>query len=89
MCAGGAHRTHAVHSLVGKVNSGVLLIDLSQLTVDFQTSRVLASLLLDRCCGSDRWSFFVKQVAYGFVRVAIEAMCRPIRNLTTMKVTCF
>lgn len=26
------------------------------------------------------------QVAYGFVRVANEAMCRPIRNLTTMKV---
>lgn len=26
------------------------------------------------------------QVAYGFIRVANEAMCRPIRNLTTMKV---
>ncbi|CAM9536473.1 unnamed protein product [Pylaiella littoralis] len=25
-------------------------------------------------------------VAYGFIRVANEAMCRPIRNLTTMKV---
>ncbi|CAN0213836.1 unnamed protein product [Ectocarpus fasciculatus] len=24
-------------------------------------------------------------VAYGFIRVANEAMCRPIRNLTTMK----
>ncbi|CAN0226681.1 unnamed protein product, partial [Laminaria digitata] len=25
------------------------------------------------------------KVAYGFIRVANEAMCRPIRNLTTMK----
>ncbi|CAN0130118.1 unnamed protein product, partial [Discosporangium mesarthrocarpum] len=25
------------------------------------------------------------EVAYGFIRVANEAMCRPIRNLTTMK----
>lgn len=27
----------------------------------------------------------VDEVAYGFIRVATEAMCRPIRNLTTMK----
>lgn len=27
-----------------------------------------------------------EEVAHGFLRVAIEAMCRPIRNLTTMKV---
>jgi 5-oxoprolinase (ATP-hydrolysing) len=27
----------------------------------------------------------VDEVAYGFIRVAIEAMARPIRNLTTMK----
>lgn len=27
----------------------------------------------------------VDEVAYGFIRVANEAMCRPIRNLTTMK----
>ena len=27
----------------------------------------------------------VDEVAYGFVRVANEAMCRPIRNLTTMR----
>jgi N-methylhydantoinase A/oxoprolinase/acetone carboxylase beta subunit len=27
-----------------------------------------------------------EEVAAGFLRVAIEAMCRPIRNLTTMKV---
>jgi Hydantoinase/oxoprolinase len=27
-----------------------------------------------------------EEVAYGFLIVAIEAMCRPIRNLTTMKV---
>jgi len=27
----------------------------------------------------------VEEVAYGFVRVANEAMCRPIRNLTTMR----
>ncbi|KAG5187249.1 Hydantoinase B/oxoprolinase-domain-containing protein [Tribonema minus] len=26
-----------------------------------------------------------EEVAHGFLRVAIEAMCRPIRNLTTMK----
>lgn len=26
-----------------------------------------------------------EEVAYGFLQVAIEAMCRPIRNLTTMK----
>ena len=29
--------------------------------------------------------YSVDEVAYGFVRVANEAMCRPIRNLTTMK----
>ena len=29
--------------------------------------------------------YAVDEVAYGFVRVANEAMCRPIRNLTTMK----
>jgi hypothetical protein len=27
----------------------------------------------------------VDEVAYGFLRVANEAMCRPIRNLTTMR----
>jgi hypothetical protein len=27
----------------------------------------------------------VDEVAYGFIRVANEAMCRPIRNLTTMR----
>lgn len=29
---------------------------------------------------------FYLKVAYGLIRVANEAMCRPIRNLTTMKV---
>lgn len=29
--------------------------------------------------------YTVDEVAYGFVRVANEAMARPIRNLTTMK----
>jgi 5-oxoprolinase (ATP-hydrolysing) len=33
--------------------------------------------------GSQRYS--VEEVAYGFIRVANEAMARPIRNLTTMK----
>lgn len=30
--------------------------------------------------------YSIRKVAYGFIRVANEAMCRPIRNLTTMKV---
>ena len=29
--------------------------------------------------------YTVDEVAYGFIRVANEAMARPIRNLTTMK----
>lgn len=29
--------------------------------------------------------YHIDEVAYGFIRVANEAMCRPIRNLTTMK----
>lgn len=29
--------------------------------------------------------YCVDEIAYGFIRVANEAMCRPIRNLTTMK----
>ncbi len=29
--------------------------------------------------------FTVEQIAYGFLKVANEAMCRPIRNLTQMK----
>ena len=30
-------------------------------------------------------SYTVEEVAYGFIKVANEAMARPIRNLTTMK----
>lgn len=30
-------------------------------------------------------TYTADEVAYGFIRVANEAMCRPIRNLTTMK----
>ncbi len=29
--------------------------------------------------------YTVDEVAYGFIQVANESMCRPIRNLTTMK----
>ena len=34
---------------------------------------------------TQRKVYTVDEVAYGFIRVANEAMCRPIRNLTTMK----
>jgi len=30
-------------------------------------------------------SYSIDEVAYGFIRVANEAMARPIRNLTTMR----
>jgi 5-oxoprolinase (ATP-hydrolysing) len=35
--------------------------------------------------GSDTQYYSVDEVAYGYIRVANEAMARPIRNLTTMK----
>ncbi len=48
----------------------------------------LTRAVLVSCCHA--WLDFsaplYPKVAYGFIRVANEAMCRPIRNLTTMKV---
>lgn len=37
------------------------------------------------CSTSEGQTYSLEEVAYGFLKVANEAMCRPIRNLTQMK----
>lgn len=51
------------------------------------TQRINLSLAAATISSADQQhhSYSVDEVAYGFIKIANEAMARPIRNLTTMK----
>ena len=55
------------------------------LPLDIQSSSAAFEALTKSIRQELEADFSVDEVAYGFIRVANEAMCRPIRNLTTMK----
>ena len=51
--------------------------------LDYDTAYKKFEDLRNRC--PEGMKFSVPGLAQGFIKVANEAMCRPIRNLTTMK----
>ena len=87
----GRIQPHLFPAIFGPTESEQLDLNASKLAFEELTVEVNKQLLLkaqseDVSIGvSDVRQYTVDEVAYGFIRIANEAMARPIRNLTTMK----
>jgi 5-oxoprolinase (ATP-hydrolysing) len=53
--------------------------------LDVQGTRKAFQTLTDEVNASQNTTYSVEEIASGFLRVANEAMCRPIRNLTQVR----
>ncbi|ETW09164.1 hypothetical protein H310_01596 [Aphanomyces invadans] len=53
--------------------------------LDVEGTRKAFKALTDEINASQNTSYSIEEIASGFLRVANEAMCRPIRNLTQMR----
>ncbi|RHY35121.1 hypothetical protein DYB32_000379 [Aphanomyces invadans] len=53
--------------------------------LDVEGTRKAFKTLTDEINASQNTSYSIEEIASGFLRVANEAMCRPIRNLTQMR----